>query len=171
MNRIVAETPRLILREMCSADAEPFFRLNADPEVIRYTGDTAFADIEAAKTFLSAYDHYRLYGFGRWALIHKEQQDFIGWCGLKFSPDKNEVDVGYRLFHSQWNKGFATEAALASIDLGFKQFNLPDIVGRCMKENSASIRVLEKCGLSFLREDTCGGEPGLVYRIVNRDQL
>lgn len=62
---MILTTKRLKLRQLTPADAENFYLLNADPEVIRYTGDDAFATIEAAKQFLEGYDHYEKYGFGR----------------------------------------------------------------------------------------------------------
>lgn len=50
---VILQTPRLLLRELTPADSENLYLLNSDPEVIRYTGDAAFADVEAAKEFLS----------------------------------------------------------------------------------------------------------------------
>ena len=79
----ILETPRLGLREITTADAEQAYLLNLDPEVIKYTGDEPFSSIEAARAFLEKYDHYKKYGFGRWAVIRKEDRSLLGWCGLK----------------------------------------------------------------------------------------
>ncbi|MEZ4687860.1 MAG: GNAT family N-acetyltransferase [Bacteroidia bacterium] len=73
-----------------------FYELNADPEVIRYTGDPPFGSVEEARKFIEEYDAYAKHGIGRWAVIEEEMGDFIGFCGLK-KHDDGEVDLGYRL--------------------------------------------------------------------------
>ncbi len=71
---------------------------------------------------------YALYDHGRWAVHIKQGLAFIGWCGLKYRPERNEVDLGYRFDPSSWGKGYATEAAFASIGYGFKNLGLARIV-------------------------------------------
>lgn len=161
---ILLETTRLKLREMTPDDAQNAYDLNSDPEVIKYTGDKSFETVEEARLFLTNYDHYRKYGFGRWAVISKAENILLGWCGLKYTPEKDEHDIGFRFFKKYWSMGYATEAANACLEKGFNEFNMPVIVGRAMKENVASIRVLQKIGLSYWKEDGCGGEAGVVYR-------
>jgi ribosomal-protein-alanine N-acetyltransferase len=145
----IAETQRLLMREMTTDDAEYAYLLNLDPEVIQYTGDKSFESIDDARNFLTNYDHYKKYGYGRWALILKETNEYIGWCGLKYLPEANKNDVGFRLMKKYWNKGYATEAAIKSLELGFHRFNMESIVAHADIENHASIRVLEKIGMTF----------------------
>ena len=111
--KIITTTTRLYLREKTADDAENAYLLNLDPDVIKYTGDPPFESIEAARIFLQNYNHYTKYGFGRWAVIDKENDEYLGWCGLKYSADLNEYDIGFRFFKRHWNKGYATEAAQA----------------------------------------------------------
>lgn len=143
------QTERFLLREHTQNDAPDFFELNEDPDVIKYTGDARFADLEAAKTFLENYDHYQKYGFGRWAVIAKSNGEYMGWCGLKYTASLDEYDIGFRLSKKHWNKGFASEVAKACLEAGFSQFKIQTIVGRALKKNVASIRVLEKIGLTY----------------------
>lgn len=150
---------------MTEADAVHLYLLNKDPEVLRYTGDDPFADVEAAAAFLRSYHQYRLYGVGRWAVISLASGDFLGWCGLKYTAVTGEYDVGFRFFRQHWGQGLATEAARASIQLGFNQFHIPVIVGRVMEANIASIRVLEKAGLKRVRPLDFEGQPGVLYAI------
>ncbi|MBK7811423.1 MAG: GNAT family N-acetyltransferase [Saprospiraceae bacterium] len=161
----ILETERLYLREMTIDDAENAYFLNLDPEVLRFTGDEPFESIEKARSFLENYDHYRKYGFGRWAMILKSTHEFIGFCGLKYTEEENEFDIGFRLLKNHWNKGYATEAAKACLDLGFSKFDMKEIVGRVMKENMASIRVLEKLGLRFHHSILIDGQEELIYKI------
>ena len=162
----ILETNRLYLRRMTIEDAENIYLLNLDPEVIQYTGDDAFESIESAEKFLSSYNHYSKYDFGRWAVIEKSNDAFLGWCGLKYTPETDEYDIGFRFFKKYWNQGFATEAALACIQLGFEKYKMPRIVGRARKDNTGSIKVLEKIGLSYLEAYDFDGKEGVLYQIL-----
>lgn len=133
--------------------------------VTKYTGDNPFESVFLVKEFLSNYDHYAKYGFGRWAVIHKPYNTFLGWCGLKYTPELGETDIGFRFFKKYWNQGFATESAKACIERGFRKFGLKRMVGRAMKENVASIKVLGKTGLTYLKSFDFEGEEGVIYTI------
>ena len=159
----ILETPRLVLREMTPEDAESAYLLNSDPEVLKYTGDDAFKSVEEAREFLGKYESYKKYGFGRWAMILKETGEYLGWCGLKYTPELDEFDIGYRLMKKFWGFGYATEAAEACLELGFKQFGMKKIVGRAMPENAASVRVLEKIGLTFFENRITEGTKEVIY--------
>ncbi len=162
----ILETERLILRELNTDDAENFYKLNLNPNVIKYTGNSAFKNINEAQEFLINYQDYKLNGFGRWAVIEKSTNEFLGWCGLKYDQNLDETDIGFRFFEEYWNKGFATESAKACLDYGFETLNLKTFVGRAMKENLASIKVLEKIGLNFEREfDFDKKNKGVIYKI------
>lgn len=161
----ILETERLFLRELTPEDADFAYHLNLDPEVIRYTGDVAFTNPEEARDFLKNYDHYRTYGFGRWGVVEKESGDLIGWCGLKYTADLEEYDIGFRFFRKYWNNGYATEAAKACLELGFQHFQMERIVGRAMFKNNASIRVLEKIGMHYQGTYYFEEEDGVIYSL------
>ena len=152
----VFNTERLYLREFTLLDADKMYELNNDPEVLTFTGDEPFPSVEAARIFLEAYSHYQNHGYGRWAVITKENDEWIGWCGLKYH-DEGYVDIGFRFFQKHWGKGYASEAALASLAYGRNKLKLPVIVGRVAAENIASVRVLEKIGLKYFKKDVCNG--------------
>ena len=159
--KAIIETERLFLREIVPADAPFAFDLNSDPEVMRYTGDDPFASIDEAKAFLKAYPDYRLNGYGRWLVVNKEDNRLLGWCGLKKHPEY--VDLGYRFFRKEWGKGYATEAGRGCLDYGFSVLNMDLIVGRVDKQNTGSIRVLEKLNMTYWKNDTCNGIPDALY--------
>ncbi|PWJ44748.1 GNAT family N-acetyltransferase [Sediminitomix flava] len=159
---IIAETERLILRELNVSDAKDFYELNTDPEVLKYTGDSPFSSISEAENFLGNYTDYQKNGFGRWAVVLKESNQFIGWCGLKLN-EENLVDIGFRFFQTEWGKGYATESALACIAYGFHQLQLKKIIGRASKDNLASLKVLEKIGMKVWKEDSCEGIENAIY--------
>lgn len=161
----ILETNRLILREFENKDAEFLFQLNANPNVLKYTGDEPFASINEAEIFIKDYDHYQKFGMGRWTVIEKATNIPIGWCGLK-NHNNEFIDLGFRFLEDYWNKGFATESAKACIDFGFNQLNLDKIVGRTMRKNFGSKRVLEKIGMQFSHKKNVDGlHEALIFKI------
>ena len=158
-------TDRLILREFEPQDAPYLYALNSNPDVLRYTGDAPFASTSAAKSFIDDYDHYHRHGFGRWAVTLKSDRKFIGYSGLHRDQATGEVDLGFRFFADYWSMGYATEAGRAALGLGFEEFGLDRIIGRSMRENRASIAVLQKVGMEFCEVREESGVLWLVYDI------
>jgi [ribosomal protein S5]-alanine N-acetyltransferase len=166
-DKYILKTNRCLLRPMNEEDADGIYRLNLHPDILKFTTDPPFASVDSARQFLKAYDHYDLYGFGRWAVVLKDFHTFIGWCGLKYHPDEQEVDVGYRLLPEFWGMGYATETARACNEYGFKVLGLTRIVARVHKENFKSIRVAEKIGMIYEKDILFDGVPWANYVILN----
>ena len=146
--KIGPETARLRHRSLNADDAERFYALNSDPEVMRHTCEEPPSSVAATREAIANYPDFDTYGFGRWGCVLKGQEDsIIGFCGLKFLPELDEVDVGYRFFPQFWGQGIATEACAASVQFGFEVLGLGRIIGLVRPENIASIRVLEKVGM------------------------
>ncbi|MBT8260552.1 MAG: GNAT family N-acetyltransferase [Bacteroidia bacterium] len=146
----MAKSKRLYLRELNINDAENFYKLNLDPEVLKYTGDKPFINIEEANNFLKEYvNQYKKYKMGRWAICLNDTNKMIGWCGLKYHPKQKYVDIGFRLFKKHWNKGYATEASLLALDYGFNTLENNKIVAHVYNENVASQKVVLKTGMTF----------------------
>lgn len=144
------ETQRLILRPMKDEDAIHLFELNADPEVIRYTGDVACLNLAEAQRIISelSFPQFYKYKMGRFSTFLKDGT-YLGWCGLKYFPEKNEVDLGYRFHRRFWGQGYATESAQASLCYGFEQLGLKRILAKAMPANQGSIKVIQKLGMTF----------------------
>lgn len=163
---VIVKTARLELRAFSLSDSEGFYLLNNDPVVIKYTGDEAFKDVEEAREFIRKYDHYEKWGFGRWSVYHIDTGAYLGFCGLKYSPEKQEVDLGFRFMQKYWNRGFATEAAQAALKVGFEKYGIKKMVGRAMMDNLASHRVLQKLGMEKMFEFEEDGEDWVQYEVV-----
>lgn len=155
------------MRRLSTDDAESFYALNMNKEVLKYTGDVPFASIDAAYDFLAQYDQYKKYQVGRMAVLLKSSSEFIGWCGLKYSPECDEYDIGFRFYQQHWNKGYATETAKECLDYGFKVKNIDRILGRAAEENTASVKVLQKIGMKFKAKFDFEGHQGVIYEIKN----
>jgi RimJ/RimL family protein N-acetyltransferase len=144
------ETERLLLRNITLNDKADMFRLHSDPLVQKYTGEPPVASMEemeqAIRTRIS---DYKKYGYGRWATFLKDGMQFVGWSGLAYLPEFDEIDLGYRFLPQYWGSGIATEASRAILSYGFDQLKLKRIIAIAMKENEASIKVMEKVGMVF----------------------
>ncbi len=169
MENYLFETERLQLREIRVSDAPVMYELNLDPEVVQYTGDEPFASLEETEAFIKNYPDYAKNGYGRWAVVRKEDGEVLGWCGLKFLAENQETDIGYRFFKKFWGMGYATEAARACLKYGFENLGLQTIVARAMHQNEASINVMKKLGMTYLKEVECEEHPAVCYTITKAE--
>lgn len=170
--KLIAKSERIYLREFTTSDALSVYNLNSDFEVLKYTGDEPFKDIDDAHIFLTNYlKQYQNYKMGRWAICLNNTNNMIGWCGLKFHPKENLVDVGYRLFKNQWNKGYATEATLLALEYGFNKLKLKEIVAHVHEKNTASHKVALKAGLKFYKNIIYDNKPARFYTITKLQYL
>lgn len=170
--KLIAKTNRLYLRELTIEDAIHFFEINNDIKVLKFTGDDPFESIEAAKSFLKVYkSNYIDYKMGRWAVCLNDTNEMIGWCGLKYHPKENLVDIGYRFYQKHWHKGYATEATKAAIHYGFDILKLDRIVAHVHKNNIGSHKVALKAGLHFVKDFIYDGKPAKFYEISKTDYI
>ncbi|MBV8467570.1 MAG: GNAT family N-acetyltransferase [Burkholderiales bacterium] len=144
-------TPQLILRRFTLDDAEAFLPLVSLPEVIRYTGEAPRSTVEEVRELLSARQlrDYAVHGFGRLACIERSTGRLVGFSGLKFLEDMNEIDVGYRFLPDCWGKGYATESARAAMQYEVAQHGIRRVIGLVEPANGGSVHVLSKLGLTF----------------------
>lgn len=151
MAKIFIETERLILREIITEDAESFFAMDSNPEVVRYVGMKPLTDIsQSVEMIASIQKQYAENGIGRWAVMRKEDKKFIGWSGLKLIKEinshQNIHDLGYRFTPDFWGKGYATETSVAVLNYGFNKMKLDLIFAYADIENDASNHILRKLG-------------------------
>jgi RimJ/RimL family protein N-acetyltransferase len=160
------ETPRLFLRHFTKEDAPFIYKLNSDPEIVKYVHEPVLENEDQAGKILTnnILPQYKL-NLGRWAIHTKADYEFIGWCGLKYIKETEVYDLGYRLLRTAWGKGYATEAAQYTLIYGLRDLKLKLITGMAHIENTASIRVLEKIGMKFIRDEIVEGQPVTVYML------
>lgn len=145
------ETPRLILRAWRKSDLSPFAEQNGDPVVMRFLAGVLTSE-ESDAYVRRAEKHFSDNGFCKWAVEAPSISPFIGAVGLKrvkfeasFTP---AVEVAWRLNRRYWGQGYATEAAAAAIADGFDRVGLKEIVAMTALGNAASIRVMERLGMT-----------------------
>ena len=165
---IILETPRLILRQFTEADALAIKQLNSEPGVLKYVPEPIPASEEAAlKIIVDIILPQYKNNLGRWAVHTKTNNEFIGWCGLKWIKETNEIDLGYRFKPAAWGKGYATEAAQHTLNYGLQQLQLKKIGAHAHIDNIASQKVLEKIGMQFVGEGVEDGVPLKCYVALN----
>lgn len=166
MMNILLETERLILRQFSKSDRDNLVALDSDPEVMRYiNGGIPSSEKEITKVFLpdvlSYYSEYENLGF--WAVVEKLNNEFVGWVVLRpesrfriavylNAVEDSVLELGYRFCRASWGKGYATEASLALINEVAASSDCKKVVAWAIPENKASIRVMEKLGLSLQQE-------------------
>jgi RimJ/RimL family protein N-acetyltransferase len=152
---VILETSRLILRQFTEGDLDNLFNLNSDPAVMRYiTGGRPMPREEIRDQILpfhlAVYD--RLDRLGTWAAESAATGEFLGWFHFRPGQDADisNIELGYRLHRSAWNKGYATEGSRALISTGFTELGVERVFAHTMALNAASRHVLEKCGLTLV---------------------
>ena len=154
--KIFAETERHILREILPSDIDGMFELDSDPEVHKYLGNKPVNDRAQISNVINFIrQQYIDNGIGRWAIIDKKTNEFIGWTGLKFVTDltnnhQNYYDVGYRLIRKYWGQGIATETAIVSLDYAFNILKVEEVFAAASCENVGSNKILQKIGLNLI---------------------
>ena len=163
------ETQRLLLRPFDVIDIVPAYEMNLNAKVSQYTGDGGVVSKEEIERRIKddVLGDYKKHRFGRLAIEWKENKEFIGFAGLKFLEDTEEVDLGYRLREAYWGRGIATEAGKACLELGFLKLNLEKIIAMTLPANLKSENVLGKLGMQFLEYRIEEGEKIKVFEISN----
>ena len=143
-------TGRLILRPFTAADADPLHRLMNDDVVMQYFPGAAIPALDKVERLVqSQIEHWEEHQLGWWAATLAETGELLGWNGLQYLPETEEVEVGYLLGKRYWGQGYATEGAQVGLDYGFQTLALARIVGLVHPENTASQRVLVKLGMTL----------------------
>jgi RimJ/RimL family protein N-acetyltransferase len=148
---ITLTTDRLVLRPWRETDADAFAAMNADPVVMAHYPAPQTRE-ESDASFGRVCAHFADRGFGLWAAEEKATGAFIGFVGLavpKFEAHFTPcVEIGWRLLPHAWGKGYATEGARASLAFGFGTLGLAEIVALTRPENTRSIAVMERLGMT-----------------------
>jgi RimJ/RimL family protein N-acetyltransferase len=151
-------TDRLTLRPLTPADAEAYAAIRYHPDVVKWMLPAPADPIEAAYAAIDRYaTGWRERGYGPWGVFREGRQ--IGHAGLNFVPEFGETEVLWSLHPDAWGQGFATEAARAALDLGFRTLDMKLIFAITKPDNRASQAVMTRLGLTYRKN--------VVYRCVD----
>lgn len=149
------KTQRLILRAWQEDDLEPFAKLNADQRVREFF-PSCLSREESDASVKNFSEHIQKYGWGLFATCLIETEKFIGFIGMQHvnfeAPFTPAVEIGWRIAHEHWGKGYATEGAKAVLEYAFNTVKLKEIVSFTAEQNMRSRNVMEKIGMQHIPE-------------------
>jgi RimJ/RimL family protein N-acetyltransferase len=157
--KIIGESERLYLRALSLDDAEFFCRLFNSPEVMKYYG--FFRDLEKTKDWIRFnFQNYEEHGHGKWVVVRKSDDQPLGHAGLMVMTIDGikEIEQGYFLDNRFWGQGYATEAAQASLNVGFLEFGYKRIISAINPNNKPSVAVAKRLGM--VKEKSGRGQAG-----------
>ena len=148
---LVTETSRLLIHHFSANDADAMEAIFCDPEVMRYSENGVQTPEFARVWVANMIGYYPRWGLGMLAVIEKVTRDLIGYVGLSRFPNRcgpNEAELGFRLARPYWGRGYATEAARGVCGYARDRLLLPRIIAIIDPDNVASVRVVEKIGMT-----------------------
>lgn len=168
MSRIYLETERFIIRQWQPEDADELHKIMSDSQVHTFTGDTPWSIVRATKyiEFILAKDFKTLELFHA-ACVLKAGQHIIGLAGLNpYLPKQPEIEWQFGV--PFWGKGYATEIGKAVIQAAFATTDIESIYGMVNPQNKASMRVMEKIGMTCIGLREFRGEQDLFYQTLRK---
>ncbi|PIW62814.1 GNAT family N-acetyltransferase [Shewanella sp. CG12_big_fil_rev_8_21_14_0_65_47_15] len=164
---MITQTERLIIRPFTEQDIDALFLMNSIPAMLKYIPTAAFTSREQAEALFHnvILQDYQQRGFGRWAVEHKADNKVIGFCGPKFIPEFNEVELGYRYFPEYWGMGIGSEAALAALK-AFPQFGIDKTIALILEGNVGSEGVAKRVGMHWREQNEFMGHRVNIYAKV-----
>ncbi|MBN8949193.1 MULTISPECIES: GNAT family N-acetyltransferase [unclassified Rhizobium] len=164
---MIRQTQRLVLRMPEERDLDFVTALFALPELVAHRPDpTPDSPAESVRRLARDRAHWRLHGFGRWAV--ETEGRLIGFGGVTVSTEFEGLNLSYHLHPDHWGSGYATELVTEALAFACRDLRAERVVGLVRPVNAASRRVLEKCGFRFEREIMLHGAPThlLSFRMV-----
>lgn len=155
MENYIIETEQLALRELTMNDLQYWYQILSDQETMQYY--PSVYDMDKTRGWIERnLDSYKKYGFGLWAIILKESNQFIGDCGITMQNiygDGNLFpEIGYHIDKRFWCKGYATQAAKACLKYAFDNMDFNEIFCYQKYTNVPSRKVAEKIGMLLRKE-------------------
>jgi RimJ/RimL family protein N-acetyltransferase len=160
------DTPRLLLRPLADADFDDYAALCADAEVMRHVGDRgALSREDAWRQLAMLVGHWRLRGYGMWAVHERSSGAFVGRVGLHYPEGWPDREVAWALARSWWGRGFAFEAATAALRVAFEALAWPRVISVIAPGNLRSIRLAERLGERYERTLALRGQEVALYSL------
>ena len=147
----ILETSRLVLEEFTLGDADFIFALLNSPGWLQFIGDRGIKNIDDARKYISdkLIASYLTNGFGLYIVRLKNENIPIGMCGLVKRAGLEDVDIGFALSPDFSGKGYAYEAAIATMNYAKDILNIKSIVAITTPNNISSINLLKKLQFNF----------------------
>jgi RimJ/RimL family protein N-acetyltransferase len=160
--RPILQTPRLILRPPAGEDFEAWAALDADEVATRFIGGVS-GRAESWRGLAWAVGMWGLKGCGLFSVLERDGGRWLGRVGPWVPEGALGTEIGWAIAREAWGRGYATEAAAATMDWAFAELGWSEVIHCIDAPNSASIAVAERLGSRWLRADFEGDKPVEVY--------
>lgn len=162
----VLTTVRLVLRPFTAADLDAAHAMWTAPAMRRYLWDDVVIGRDvAARVLRASSDDFAGRGFGLWRLHERESGELIGFCGCRTAAGP-EPELMYGVVPAWWGQGVAVEAGMAVLDHVFSAPGHSAVIAATDPPNLASLRVMQKLGMTFERRATLNGLDTVFYRLT-----
>lgn len=166
---ITLETERLIMRPFAESDLDAYAEMCADPEVMRYLGGETWNRMEAWRHMATTLGHWKLRGYGPWAVARRETDELIGRVGFIHPEGWPGFELGWTLARPVWGNGFATEAARRALEYAFTELDRDHVISLIHPENEASLAVAQRLGEKYERDTEILNQQVGVFGIHKED--
>jgi [ribosomal protein S5]-alanine N-acetyltransferase len=161
------ETEHLLLRAWRAEDADAWYSVLQEPDLLKYFPDPRPPSRRMADRYIEHHlDHWETYGYGHWVVTTRGDARIVGWTGLEYIAELQQTELAYLLSRSVWGRGYATEAGRAAARFAFDAAGVQELIGLVHPGNAASIRVLEKCGMRLVDRVTLWDLEMCRYRVL-----
>ncbi len=163
---MITETERCLIREICREDVDALYEIYSDADAFRYT-ESLYEDREKEYAYTEDYitHQYRFYEYGIWIVTDKETGKVIGRAGLENREGYEDAELGYAFDPAYRHRGYAFEVCSAILTYAKDVLDMTDLNAFTIRENTDSVRLLERLGFSFAEEASLNGVPHDRYTI------
>jgi len=163
------ETARLRLRPFTREDVDELHRLFVEPGVRKFLWDDEVIPRERTESVIeTSIASFEAEGFGLWAVLLQAEDALIGFCGFWLFHDPPQLELLYGLSEECWNTGLATEMARATLSYGFEQLGFERIEASTDAAHAASVRVMQKAGMTFWKRECTNGLDTVYYAATRK---
>lgn len=170
----IAETDRLIIRELTVDDIKEMYIIYQSPEIRQFVHDIDdYLNVEIDKHKAYIKNVYSFYGYGLWGIFNKSDNKLIGRCGIQNNEINGnvEIELGYLLDVKYWGFGYAIECTMAVLDYAFNELSIPRVVAVIDKVNYRSRKVADNIGFKIEKTINHNGRECYLYAIGNECEL
>lgn len=152
----ILKSKRIGFRMLEEHDLQDLVRLDMDPEVRAFFPDGVSTPKLLREKIIRSRANFHAKGFGEFSMTELQTHEFLGRAGFA-ELDDGEVEVGYLLLKEFWGQGLASEALGALLDWAGKSLSLPRILAYAPTNHHASISVMKKAGMRYLKTENSRG--------------
>ena len=164
----LVRTPRLLLEPLDDGHADGLQQINGDPAVMRHITGVPCTLKDTQDMISRARAAWSTRGFSWWAIRRRQEGDLIGACCIQPLMDEpsKPFEIGWRLRPDVWGMGYASEAARHAVGWAFSALCAPSVWAVCSLENKASVSVMERLGMAYLRRGRWYDTDGYCYHLT-----